>query len=65
MEFFSGINTGDEVLSALYYNFDRDSAIRLFYIISEMNALYFAPQLPYFLIILLHFYNEDIVYSVK
>lgn len=42
----------------------RDSSIRLFYIVSEMNASYFAPQLPYLIVSLLRFYSEDIVYFV-
>ena len=44
---------------------NRNSAIRLFLVISEMNDLFFAPSLPFFIIALLFHISEEEVYCVR
>ena len=44
---------------------NRNSAIRLFLVISEMNDLFFAPSLPIFVIALLFHISEEDVYCVR
>lgn len=43
----------------------RNSAIRLFLVLSEMNDMYFCPILPGMIIMLLTYLSEEEVYCVS
>ena len=43
----------------------RNSAIRLFLVLSEMNDMYFSPILPGMILMLLNYISEEEVYFVS
>lgn len=42
----------------------RNSAIRLFLVLSEMNDMYFSPILPGMILMLMNYISEEEVYIV-
>ena len=44
--------------------YGRDSAIRLFLVLSEMNDMYFSPILPGMIVMLLNYISEEEIYFV-
>lgn len=43
----------------------RNSAIRLFLVLSEMNDMYFSPILPGMILMLMNYISEEEVYIVS
>ena len=58
------IKRGNQVLLVFWVSIRRNSAIRLFLVLSEMNDMYFSPILPGMILMLMNYISEEEVYIV-